>query len=71
MLINRHKPEDCACILPSEITPESAYLNRRELLKAAKKAAEQREQRERERADRKRKQRVEEEKVEKKRTKTK
>jgi methionine sulfoxide reductase catalytic subunit len=35
MLINRHKPEDCACILPSEITPESAYLNRRDLLKAA------------------------------------
>ncbi|MGE0113503.1 MAG: protein-methionine-sulfoxide reductase catalytic subunit MsrP [Steroidobacteraceae bacterium] len=35
MLIHRSKPEDCAKILPSEITPESAYLNRRDLLKAA------------------------------------
>jgi sulfoxide reductase catalytic subunit YedY len=35
MLIRRTRPEDCARILPSEITPESAYLNRRDLLKAA------------------------------------
>lgn len=35
MLIRRSRPEDCAKIQPSEITPESAYLNRRDLLKAA------------------------------------
>lgn len=35
MLIRRPKPEDCARILPSEITPESVYLNRRQLLQAA------------------------------------
>jgi sulfoxide reductase catalytic subunit YedY len=35
MLIRRAKPEDSARILPSEITPESVYLNRRDLLKAA------------------------------------
>jgi sulfoxide reductase catalytic subunit YedY len=35
MLIRRDKPEDCARILPSEITPEAVYLNRRELLKSA------------------------------------
>ncbi len=35
MLIRHSRPEDCARILPSEITPESAYLNRRDLLKAA------------------------------------
>lgn len=35
MFIRRSRPEDCARILPSEITPESAYLNRRDLLKAA------------------------------------
>lgn len=35
MLIRRDKPEDSARILSSEITPEAAYLNRRDLLKAA------------------------------------
>lgn len=35
MFIRRSRPEDSARILPSEITPESAYLNRRELLQAA------------------------------------
>jgi sulfoxide reductase catalytic subunit YedY len=35
MLIRHAKIEDCARILPSEITPQSAYLNRRDLLKAA------------------------------------
>jgi sulfoxide reductase catalytic subunit YedY len=35
MFIRQSKPEDCARIQPSEITPQSAYLNRRELLKAA------------------------------------
>jgi sulfoxide reductase catalytic subunit YedY len=35
MLIRRSKPEDAAGIRPSEITPESVYLNRRDLLKAA------------------------------------
>jgi methionine sulfoxide reductase catalytic subunit len=34
-LIRRSKPEDGAGIRPSEITPESVYLNRRDLLKAA------------------------------------
>lgn len=35
MLTRRSKPEDGAGIRPSEITPESVYLNRRDLLKAA------------------------------------
>jgi hypothetical protein len=35
MLIRRSKPEDAAGIRPSEITPESVFLNRRDLLKAA------------------------------------
>lgn len=35
MLIRRYRPGDCAQILPSEITSESTYLNRRDLLKAA------------------------------------
>lgn len=35
MLIRRPRPGDSARILPSEITPQSAYLNRRELLQAA------------------------------------
>jgi sulfoxide reductase catalytic subunit YedY len=35
MFIRHSKPEDCAQIQPSEITPRSAYLNRRELLKVA------------------------------------
>ena len=35
MLIRPDRPEDCARILPSEITPEAVYLNRRELLKSA------------------------------------
>lgn len=35
MFIRRFKPEDCARIQPSEITPHSAYLNRRELLAGA------------------------------------
>ncbi|MGD9843301.1 MAG: protein-methionine-sulfoxide reductase catalytic subunit MsrP [Steroidobacteraceae bacterium] len=35
MLIHRHSSADVARILPSEITPESAYLNRRDLLKSA------------------------------------
>jgi sulfoxide reductase catalytic subunit YedY len=35
MIISHHNPADCARILPSEITPESVYINRRELLKAA------------------------------------
>lgn len=35
MFIRRTRPEDCARISPSEITPESIYLNRRQLLQAA------------------------------------
>jgi sulfoxide reductase catalytic subunit YedY len=35
MLIRRPRPGDSARIAPSEITPEHAYLNRRELLQAA------------------------------------
>jgi sulfoxide reductase catalytic subunit YedY len=35
MLIKRPSPGDSARILPSEISPESVYLNRREILKAA------------------------------------
>lgn len=35
MLIKRPRPGDSAAILPSEITPPSAYLNRRELLQSA------------------------------------
>ncbi len=35
MLIRRSKPEDSARILPSDITPESVYLNRRDLFKVA------------------------------------
>lgn len=35
MRISCHKPEDCACIRPSEITAEATYLNRRDVLKAA------------------------------------
>ena len=35
MLIQGQKHEDCAGIRPSEITPESVYINRRELVKAA------------------------------------
>jgi len=35
MLIRRPQTGDCAGILPSEITPQSVYLNRRALLKAA------------------------------------
>src|SRR5690348_13831733 len=34
MLIRRSRPEDCARILPSEITPPSVYLNRRTLLQS-------------------------------------
>jgi methionine sulfoxide reductase catalytic subunit len=34
MLIKRPRPGDCARILPSEITPESVYVNRREVLQA-------------------------------------
>jgi sulfoxide reductase catalytic subunit YedY len=35
MFIRRTQPQDCARILPSEITAHSTYLNRRELLQAA------------------------------------
>lgn len=35
MVIRRHDPARCARILPSEITPESVYHDRRALLKAA------------------------------------
>jgi len=35
MIIRRPRPEDYARILPSEITPEATYLNRRQVLKAA------------------------------------
>ena len=35
MFIRQFKPEDCARIQPSEITPHSVYLNRRELLAGA------------------------------------
>jgi sulfoxide reductase catalytic subunit YedY len=35
MLIRRYRADDCARILPSEITSESVYLNRRALLKGA------------------------------------
>jgi methionine sulfoxide reductase catalytic subunit len=35
MLIRRPRPGDCAALLPSEITPESVYMNRRTLLQAA------------------------------------
>jgi sulfoxide reductase catalytic subunit YedY len=35
MFIRRPQPHDCAHILPSEITPESVYLNRRQLLQGA------------------------------------
>ena len=35
MLIRRPRPDASACILPSEITPQAVYLNRRELLKSA------------------------------------
>jgi len=35
MFIRQTKPEDCAGIVPSEITAHSTYLNRRELLKGA------------------------------------
>jgi sulfoxide reductase catalytic subunit YedY len=35
MLIRRSRPEDSARIMPSEITPESVYLNRRQLLQTA------------------------------------
>ena len=35
MLIRRSRPGDSAAIRPSEITPESVYLNRRRLLQAA------------------------------------
>jgi sulfoxide reductase catalytic subunit YedY len=35
MFIRESKPEDCARVQPSEITPHSAYLNRRDLLKGA------------------------------------
>ena len=35
MLIRRSRPGDSADIRPSEITPESVYLNRRRLLQAA------------------------------------
>lgn len=35
MSIRRSHPEDCARILPSEITPQAVYLQRRQLLKAA------------------------------------
>jgi sulfoxide reductase catalytic subunit YedY len=35
MWIPRSKPEDCARILSSEITPQSVYFNRRELVKGA------------------------------------
>jgi sulfoxide reductase catalytic subunit YedY len=35
MWIPRHKPEDCARIAPSEITPQSVYLNRREWVTGA------------------------------------
>jgi sulfoxide reductase catalytic subunit YedY len=35
MIIRRPQAEDYARILPSEITPEATYLNRRQLLKAA------------------------------------
>ncbi|HYM34899.1 MAG TPA: protein-methionine-sulfoxide reductase catalytic subunit MsrP, partial [Steroidobacteraceae bacterium] len=35
MLIRRPHPQDCARIAPSEITPHSVYLNRRELLRGA------------------------------------
>jgi len=35
MFIRESKPEDCAQVQPSEITPHSTYLNRREILKGA------------------------------------
>lgn len=35
MRIKRSRPEDCARILPSEITPQAVYLNRRALLQSA------------------------------------
>jgi len=35
MHIRRSRPEDCARILPSEITPQAVFLNRRELLQSA------------------------------------
>ncbi|HTE39975.1 MAG TPA: molybdopterin-dependent oxidoreductase, partial [Steroidobacteraceae bacterium] len=35
MFIRRPQPHDCADILPSEITPQSAYLSRREMLTGA------------------------------------
>jgi len=35
MHIRRARPEDCARILPSEITPPAVYLNRREILRSA------------------------------------
>ena len=35
MRIRHHRPEDCARILPSEITPQAVYMNRRALLQSA------------------------------------
>jgi sulfoxide reductase catalytic subunit YedY len=35
MLIRRPRPEDCARIAPSEITPQSVFMNRRELVQGA------------------------------------